>query len=133
MMLLVLTSAHWEMCLTALGDYLSNTSRLLATLWEMLEEYWRAFQQCLQSSGYTLGNTKIKVETQWVHLPPGTSAKRNKKTHLAHRSASTTDFRYFLSISTKYGGIFLNLLKNWRFNKKIILLLANLKVVRQSL
>jgi hypothetical protein len=62
---------RWEMCLKALRHFLSSTKRVLATLWEMSKEYWRPFQQCLQSSRYTLGNAQIKVETRQVHFPPG--------------------------------------------------------------
>jgi hypothetical protein len=54
---------RWEMSLKALGDLLSRTLRILATLWKMLKKDWRPFQQSLQSSGDTLGNAQTKVET----------------------------------------------------------------------
>jgi hypothetical protein len=58
----IYAEACLEMRLIALGDNLSSTKRVLATLWEMPKEYWRHFQLCLQSRGYTLGSTQIKVE-----------------------------------------------------------------------
>ena len=36
---------------------------------KMPKEYWRPFQQPLPSSGYTLGNAQIEVETPWAHFP----------------------------------------------------------------
>ncbi len=49
---------HWKMCLKTLGDHFSSISKILATLWEMPEEYWRPFQQRIQNSG-----DQIKAET----------------------------------------------------------------------
>jgi hypothetical protein len=43
----IYAETRWEMHLKALGDHLSRTYRVLATLWEMPKEDWRPFQQCL--------------------------------------------------------------------------------------
>jgi hypothetical protein len=65
------------MHLEALGQHFNNTSRVLATLWEMREEYWRSFQQCLQISIYTLGNAPIKSGDPMGTFP--TWSPTNKK------------------------------------------------------
>ncbi len=65
-----------------------------------------AFQQCLQISGYTLGNAQIKEETLWVHFQPGLQPIRNKEYPLAYRLPCSHTFQafsvYFLRVRRFY-------------------------------
>jgi hypothetical protein len=93
------------MCLKACGDHLRSIKRVLETLWEMSKEYWRPFQQPLSSSGYTLGNAQIEVETCWEWRPAGSISQRvssKPPQPIAHRVSAY--IRHVLLIYKKHGG-----------------------------
>jgi hypothetical protein len=88
------------MHLEALGKHLNNTSRVLATLWEMREEYWRSFQQCLQISIYTLRNAPIKSGDPIGTFPTWSPTNKKQQDSLC----VSAFFRHFLSVFSKHGG-----------------------------
>ncbi len=91
---------------------------MLATLWGLNKEHRRPFQQCLHSSGNTLGTTQIKVETRWAYFPLGLYQSGNKEAPLGLLPPCLHIFQAFLFFPQSTAVFLSHLIKILRHNRK---------------
>jgi hypothetical protein len=84
----------------------------------MPKEYWRPFQQPVPSSGYTLGNAQIEVETRWAHFPACLQPILRPNAHCV-----SAYIRRVVLISVKLGS-FIKLNTNQRHNTKNLIIIS---------
>ncbi len=108
------------MCLKALGDHLSSTKRVLVTLWEM-PRVESTFSAMLTEQQIRFGKCPNKSRDPMGKFSQGSPANRKQEDLLAcspaclHIHISGIFYLFHQSIA-----VLLNLIKDRRFNRKIL-------------